>query len=170
MIHRSSRDSLALALRRYAARRIANDDLDAVEVDWRDRGAVAVKEAAWCLYDDNYQHKAEGRNAIDRETRREIARWVVFLHSDQASLWPEYKRAGLVDGPMNILTFGWWERHKNQRWLQYQAAGDIAVWPFGRRAAADDAIRRPKHLRRVDAQPLHRADVLPAAPSGDRAC
>lgn len=46
MIHRESRDRVALALRRYAVGRIANDDLDDMEVDWRDRGAVAVKQIA----------------------------------------------------------------------------------------------------------------------------
>ena len=44
MVHRESRDDLAIALRQYASRQITNDDLDCVVVDWRDRGAVAVKE------------------------------------------------------------------------------------------------------------------------------
>ncbi|MGZ5567444.1 MAG: hypothetical protein ACXWKG_10545 [Limisphaerales bacterium] len=52
MIHRASRDKLATALRQYVSGRITNDDLDDIDVDWRDRAAVAVKERSWSLYDD----------------------------------------------------------------------------------------------------------------------
>jgi hypothetical protein len=90
MIHRQSRRRLALALRRYAATRITNVQLDEIDVDWRDRGAVAVKEMAWGLYDDLYTHKAVGRHALNRDVRRMVARWVVFLMSDEEYLWPEY--------------------------------------------------------------------------------
>jgi hypothetical protein len=59
VIHRDSRDRLAEALRRYASGHISNDELDEVEVDWRDRGAVAVKGMAWRLYDDTREHYVE---------------------------------------------------------------------------------------------------------------
>jgi hypothetical protein len=52
MICRQSRDQLAIALRRYVAGRISNDDLDGIVVDWSDRGAFAVKQADWALYSD----------------------------------------------------------------------------------------------------------------------
>lgn len=60
MIHRDSRNRLAEALRHYVSGRITNDELDDVEVDWRDRGAVAVKQMAWQLYDDLRTHYVEG--------------------------------------------------------------------------------------------------------------
>ena len=69
MICERSRDRLALALRRYVAGRINNDDLDSVEVDWRDRGAVAVKQMAWNLYDDTNCHYAKGRHAINSDAK-----------------------------------------------------------------------------------------------------
>jgi len=83
MISRDSRNNLALALRQYASRIATNDDLDSVTVDRRDRGAVAIKDAAWFLYDDLYTHKATGRNTLDSEQKNGIARCVLFLHSDE---------------------------------------------------------------------------------------
>ena len=79
MIHRESRDRLAEALRQYVSGRITNDELDDVEIDWRDRGAIAVKEMAWQLYDDMRTHYVEGDLGKCSEGRRTIARWVIFL-------------------------------------------------------------------------------------------
>ena len=106
MIHRESRNRLAEALRHYAAGRITNDDLDSVEIDWRDRGAIAVNEMAWGLYDDHDVHKATGRYQLDRDARRAISKWIVFLHSDCEYIWPEYSFLQFVNWPMNFLTFG----------------------------------------------------------------
>ena len=116
MIHRPSRDSLALALRRYAARHITNDQLEAVAVDWRDRGAVAVQDMAWRLYDDMYTQKAVGPHALLPATRRAVARWVVFLQSDQEYLWPDYNLMRASAGVGSLLTFGWWGRKEAKRW------------------------------------------------------
>ena len=151
MIHRSSREALALALRRYAARRITNEDLDAIQVDWRDRGAVAVKEMAWRLYDDTYQHKAEKRNALDREAKRMVSRWVVFLHSDLEYLWPNYTFTGIINWPLNLLTLGWWERRKERRWQQFLEAGDFEVWPFLRKEEEKREVMHPRLLNKRDA-------------------
>ena len=52
MIDRPSRNKLATAIRQYVSGRITNDNLDDIEIDWRDSGALAVKERAWSLYDD----------------------------------------------------------------------------------------------------------------------
>lgn len=147
MICRDSRDRLALALRRYASGRITNDDLEDVIVDWRDRGAVAVKEMAWTLYDDMFQHRATGKRAIVSEERRAVARWIVFLHSDREYLWPAYSFIQTeILWLENILTFGLWKRHRQRRWNQYIAAGHFASWPF---VSVDDlklAMQKPRLL------------------------
>jgi hypothetical protein len=146
MIHRASRDRLALALRQYVSGRISNDDLDATEVDWRDRGAVAVKQAAWSLYDDNYQHRAVGRHAISKEGRREIARWIVFLHSDQEYLWPQYSFIRVSSWLGNVLTFGLWRRRESRLWKEYCEAGDISCWPFQNESELRKARVSPRFL------------------------
>ena len=146
MIHRESRNRLAEALRHYAAGRITNDDLDSVEIDWRDRGAIAVNEMAWGLYDDHDVHKATGRHQLDRDARRAISKWIVFLHSDCEYIWPEYSFLQFVNWPMNILTFGWWERNKQKKWEEFLEAGDFEAWPFRTKQELDNAIGNPKLL------------------------
>lgn len=152
MIHRESRDRLAQALRHYVAGRITNDDLDDVEIDWRDRGAVAVHGMAWGLYDDLEQHKATGRHAISKEARRHIARWIAFLYSDTEYIWPEYSFIQIINLPMNIVTFGWWERMKRRKWKEFEEAGDIDVWPFCNRRELEKIVHHPKLLARKESQ------------------
>jgi hypothetical protein len=146
MVDRSSRDRLATALRQYVSSRITNDDLDDVKVDWRDRGAVAVKERAWALYDDTYQHRAIGKHYLSRPARDEISRWIIFLHSDLEYTWPEFSFLQIVNSTMNLLTFGWWERRKQRRFEEFMAAGDFSVWPFVARQDYDAALERPRYL------------------------
>lgn len=148
MICRQSRDQLALTFRRYVSGRISNDDLDEIAVDWRVRGAVAVKKAAWCLYSDNRRHFATGVHTINDDGKRIIARWVVFLHSEHEYLWPEYSFPQIVNWPLNLLTFRWWERRKRRRLNEFQEAGDIDAWPFLRTEDLDEAAQRPRYFAR----------------------
>jgi hypothetical protein len=144
MICRQSRDRLALAIRRYVAGRINNDDLDCVEVDWRDRGAASVKKMSWGLYSDLEQHYATGQYAIADDGKRTVARWVVFLHSENEYLWSDYSFIQVFNWPLNLLTLGWWERRKARRFEQYQEAGEFSVWPFVREADFYRAVQRPR--------------------------
>lgn len=146
MICRQSRDRLALALRRYVAGRLSNDELDCIHVDWRDRGAVAVKQMAWTMYDDTKNHYATGRYAIARDSKRTVARWIVFLHSDQEYLWPNYSLAQIINWPLNLITFGEWERRKRVRLDEFKQAGDWAAWPFVARADLTKSFSSPRYL------------------------
>jgi hypothetical protein len=147
MVDKPSRERLALALRRYVSGLITNDQLDDVEVDWRDRGAVAVKERAWGLYDDMYVHRATDTQSISRELRREISRWIIFLHTDQEYLWPEYSFDQIVNWPMNWITFGWWERNKARVFEEFMLAGDFSVWPFTKEQEFLHWLSRPRFFR-----------------------
>ena len=146
MIHRESRDRLAEALRHYVSGQITNDDLDSVIIDRCDRGAKAVQDAAWQLYDDMYQHKATGRHVINKEGRKIIARWVTFLYSEKEYLWPEYPLLQIFNWPMNLITFGWWERMKKRKWEQFEECGDIDAWPFCSRSELEEVIKKPRLL------------------------
>lgn len=146
MICRQSRDRLALALRRYVAGRLNNDELDFIKVDRSDRGAVAVKQMAWGLYDDRKNHYAAGRYAIDRDSRRAVARWIVFLHSDQEYRWPNYSLAQIFNWPLNLMTFGWWERRKRRCRDEFKQAGDWAAWPFITTVDLTASASKPRYL------------------------
>lgn len=115
-------------------------------VDWCDRGAVAIKERAWCLYDDIYQHRAVGRFYLQKPARDEIARWIVFLHSDLEYTWPDFSFVQILNLPMNLLTFGWWGRHKKKIFEQFTAAGDFSVWPFLTRRDYEYPLKHPRYL------------------------
>lgn len=145
MIDRTSRDRLASALRHYVSGRITNDDLDDLVVDWRDRGAAVIKDRSWCLYDDtNYddtkQHRASGRHYLPKPARDEIGRWILFVESDLEYTGPEFNFIQIVNWPMNLLTFGWWERQKQKRFDEFTTAGDLTVWPFASRADCEQAL------------------------------
>jgi hypothetical protein len=146
MIDRTSRDRLALAIRRFVSGHIYNDDLDETQVDWRDRGAIAVKDAAWQLYSDNYQHYATGRHALSRADRRAVARWIVFLHSDQEYLWPDFPGLRLGRLLAVALTFGWWKGRENRVQREFYEAGDFSCWPFVREADLKRGIAAPRLL------------------------
>ena len=146
MIDRVSRDKLATALRQYVSGRITNDDLDGIVVDWRDSGAVAVKERAWCLYDDLHDHKAVGKYHLDRAARDEIARWIVFLHSNVEYTWPRYSFDQIINWPMKLLTLGWWEKNRERIFEQFKAAGDYSVWPFVTKEDFETALENPRYL------------------------
>ncbi|MCK4871635.1 MAG: hypothetical protein KAS72_02810 [Phycisphaerales bacterium] len=152
MIHRESRDKLAEALRHYVSGQITNDDLDDIELDTRDRGAVAVQGMAWHLYDDLEQHKATGRHAISRDGRREISRWIAFLYSDQEYIWPEYSFIQIANWPMNFITFGWWEKMKRKKWEQFLEAGNFEAWPFCSKDELQRIVKKPKLLANRESQ------------------
>lgn len=146
MVDRDSRNRLAQALRHYVSGRMTNDELDDVIVNWEDRGAVAVKEMSWQLYDDMSTHKATGRHHLDKSARREISRWIVFLYSDREYVWPEYSFIQIFNWPLNLLTIGWWERMKRRKWQKFAESGDSSVWPFFCKQEFKQAIRHPKLL------------------------
>ena len=146
MIDRPSRDRLATATRQYTSGLITNDALDDIPVDRRDRGAVAVKERAWCLYDDTYQHRAVGHHFLSKPDRDEIARWIMFLHSEREYSWPDYNFMRIVNSPLNVLTLGWWEIRERKRFDEFMAAGDFSVWPFISRREYEASRAQPKYF------------------------
>jgi len=150
MIDREGRDRLALALRRYVVGRITSDDLENVETDWRDRGARAVHGMSYNLYSDDWGHYAVENHAIDPTTRREIVRWIVFLHSDQEYLWPEY-RFDRVDWlswfrPNEWLRLAGFRMRANSKISQLLEAGDGDVWPFLKKQDYIRALAAPRFL------------------------
>jgi hypothetical protein len=86
MIDRCARDEAPLALRRFASRRMTNVEFEGAYPASSDRVIYVMDGRAWCLYDDFKEHFLDA----PREVRREIARWVMFLHTDLEYRWPRY--------------------------------------------------------------------------------
>ena len=146
MIDRDARNNMAVLVRRLVACRITNDDFEE-EVPRSDDPAIhAVHGMAWRLYSDLETHFLNGRHSIPKDGRREIARWILFLYSNEEYAWPDYSFFQANDWLMNLLTFGWWERRKESQLNQFKAAGDFNVWPFINRASFDSAVNNPTLL------------------------
>lgn len=134
MIDRNSRDKLALALRRYAAKRITNDELEDAMGNSEDQAISAIQDMAWRLYSDMYCHRADGQHALTKDGRRTVARWLLFLRTDCEYSWPAYDfrqtENRLDQFVMDLFTAGKSSKKRQQRWLDFVAAGDFEVWPF----------------------------------------
>jgi hypothetical protein len=146
MIDRKSRNILAETLRQYVSGRITNDDLADCNIKFKDRGVRAISEMAWLqLYDDLYNHRAVGKHYIGGEARDIVSRWICFLHTDLEYEWPEFCFIQTYNLPMNILTFGWWEKRKEQKFKEFMSYGDFKYWPFMNKEAYDQTMKQP-HL------------------------
>ncbi len=135
----------------------------------------ALREIAseiWLLYDDNFTHRMTGTHRLTGESRRGVARAVLFLHSDCEYGWPETVWDGsvfLITAFLIVLQFAllpetsmavrgsigtvllglwvWYERkYYQKRQQQQEKAGDVDAWPFLRRAELDEAVRSPRLL------------------------
>ena len=130
-VDRDARRKLAEELRHYVAKQSSNFELNDAIFDIRtsDRVMIAVRDTTWMLYDDLRKHKAEGKWAIEDAARREVARWILFLHSDLEYEWrgqkPWYLRIPVL--LLSIFTFSLiWKPIR--AWIDRQ--GDPEVWPF----------------------------------------
>ena len=134
MVDRISRDKLAETLRQYVSGRITNDTLDDLNINNEDFGVKAIKHASWFLYDDLYEHKAIGRNKIEKENRYNISKWILFLQSDEEYLWP---RPSIFDNIISMLTFGLYNNHS-------KSDGHKEAWPFYKTDELNNALKKPK--------------------------
>jgi hypothetical protein len=146
MIDRNSRDKLALALRRYAAKRITNDELEDAVDHSQDRGIAAIQDMAWRLYSDMFCHRADGPYTLNKGTRRTMARWIIFLRTDYEYSWPDYDfrqpENSLDQFVRDFFTAGHSSKKKRQRWQDFVGAGDFEVWPFLHKRDEESARRR----------------------------
>lgn len=149
MIDREARDRLALRLRRLAAGRLYIDDFDEdyfPPFPFTDLGVDAVGRAAWAQYSDYWNHRLRGSDALPKARLKEIARWILFLHSDCDYEWPEYPRHDVLSFLVAALTIGRLDMRRWRAWPEWQSAGDFQVWPFLRKSDCDGAAQHPRFL------------------------
>jgi hypothetical protein len=144
VIDRYARDRAALALRRFAAERITNDDFEGdYPSSTDDAGVQRVGERAWTLYDDYRTHRLEGTS----ELRHELARWVLFLHSQEEYRWPTYSFIQIrLPAFLDLLIGKWFNRRQNARFEAFARAGEFAIWPFFESVEYDRAKANPRYF------------------------
>ena len=147
MVDRKARDEFAELLRHFVAGQITNDafedqvpfskDLAIFEIWWL---------AAWPLYDDFKEHTLTEEYRASDDERREIAKCVLFLKTDQEYQWPRHStlKAFLMDLKF-LISFGRAGVYSSKELLD-ATAGDLEMWPFIHPKNLETARRRPPYL------------------------
>jgi hypothetical protein len=146
MVDRIARKQAAETIRHFVSGQITNDDfIERYPHSRNDPVIWALYDTIWCLYDDIAIHKLTGKDALPKEIKKRIARWLLFLYSDKEYEWPRISSPGFCDFPtdswlgkvMRILfSYGVIE-------AGFMACGDYDVWPFLSREDFEDARRKP---------------------------
>jgi hypothetical protein len=145
----TSRRAAAELVRQLASGRLTNDEFEARWPASADPALSGVRDAAWFLYSDLRTYRLTGADRLPFPIRRQVARWVLFLHSDLPYEWPvESRAAKLARSIAGLLTIG----VATRRWkTALQVSEDADVWPFFRRVDYRRALRVPRLLRRAQA-------------------
>jgi hypothetical protein len=147
MIDRQARDRFCELLRHLASGQITNDEFqDNLPLKSTDPAVnVIFWNGAWLLYDDLREYKLIGKYRLSSQTKKEIARWTLFLKGDHEYRWPRllwlYRFPGYL---LTLLTVGIINVIAQRRLKQ---SGDIEVWPFLNREEYQRALEQPKYLR-----------------------
>lgn len=146
-IDRKARNEAAQLLRQFASGRITNFQLEKRWPNSKDPAIHNLDSTIWCFYDDFKEHTLQGPSALSREMKRVVARWIVFLHTNEPYQWPSIAFPGVRPlhrswlmrrlGLVHLIT------RKEERFMK---AGAFEVWPFISTQSFEDARRRPKLL------------------------
>jgi hypothetical protein len=144
MIDRTARDELAELLHQFVAGRITNYDFENSVPASDDPAIYEIAWAAWFLYDDLHEHTLTAGYRVPGEYRRDIARWIIFLHSDEEYRWP--RETGFSALPfllLSLVTLGIagyirrkWNRSKH----------DETIWPFASDTDLKSAVSAPRYF------------------------
>lgn len=155
MVDRKARDTFAELLRHFVAGQITNEEFRDQIPHSKDLAILEIWYiAAWPLYDDSDEHTLTGKYRVPDGERREIAKCVLFLKTDQEYQWP--KQCGLKNDLMYLLwlvSLGRIEPRFNVEGnilsrinKLFDAAGDLEAWPFVSLKNLETARKRPPYL------------------------
>ncbi len=111
-----------------------------------------ILEYAWCLYNDAYNHKLTGQHQLSDAQIKEIARIILFLHSDLEYDWTYIDltnpviRFSFTDILKSIITFGQHYRDLNlkreEEFERLKKTGDFELWPFKTKSDYEEQLHR----------------------------
>ena len=162
-------------MRHLSVGHITNDDfedriLDDVTSGWLPEQYYIAKEAkidypiikpmlelCWCLYDDTKRHKLIGRHKLSNEQLKDIARYILFLHSDLEYEWPYIDvtnpliKFSFKDILLIILTLGQNIRDESTKRKhqieELSDKGDMDIWPFYSRQDYEEQLKKQPFLK-----------------------
>ncbi len=138
-VDRDARNAAAQLLRDFIAGRIENFDFEAWEPVTDDPAIAELWAFAWHFYSDAKRHRLVGRHKLHPAERRELLRWLLFLDSDDAYVWPA-KPNDPYGALHSVLP---WQRKRARYFLN---AGQFEAYPFATRRRVKAALRHPKRL------------------------
>lgn len=174
MVNIDRRKRLALHLRHLSTGRLSNDEFEerimeditygwlpeqyykAIECKTDDPVIRPILEFSWCLYNDTYSHKLIGKHKLSNEEIKEIARLILFLHSDLEYEWTYFDltdpniRFSFNDILKNIITLGKHYRSiclkREEEFELMKKTGDFEIWPFKTIADYEKQLKRQPFL------------------------
>lgn len=143
MVDRKARDRMAEILRHFASGQLSNFEFEDQVPSTKDAAVRAIFDTAWCFYDDFDKHYMKGKWALPESTKSQMARWAMFLYSDEEYVWPDISFAGIRPLRHGFISSLFKGPEKEQRFI---AAGDYEVWPFISVESFERAKANPKLL------------------------
>lgn len=143
MIDRSARELAAEQVRHFINGGTTNFEFECSEPDTEDEAVLAIYDTLWLFYDDLKEHKLVGEQAIPKNTKKIMARWLMFLYSGQEYEWPSISYPGvrpLQHGFISKILGG---PEKEAKFMQH---GNYDLWPFISEEAYLNAKQNPTLL------------------------
>lgn len=143
MVDRKARDKAAEALRHFITGHMTNFKFEHEMPSSNDPVIAAIGDSIWPFYDDLSKHTLQGDWALPRETKARMARWIMFLYTDEEYKWPGFPYAGV-----RPLRHGWLAHllGKPQKEQRFMGAGAYSLWPFFDPASYNNAKQNPRLL------------------------
>jgi hypothetical protein len=176
MIDIERRKKLAYHLRQLSVGLISNEEFEerimddvtygylpeqyyrAKEAENDDSVIRPILEFSWCLYNDTYNHRLKGNHKLSDTQISEIARWILFLHSDYEYDWTYVDftnpviRFSFKDILKSIMTFGQHYRELNlkreEEFELMKQSGDFEYWPFKTKSDFEGQLKKPSYLKK----------------------
>lgn len=145
MIDKEARKKTAELIRHLVSGQISNYQFEDTIPASSDLAISEVfQHGAWMLYSDFPEYKLIKKNRIPDNNRPEIAKWILFLQTDEEYKWPKYPPFHpFLYLVANLLTFGFVSKQSFKKW---KTAGDFDVWPFISREDYKKANSNPTYL------------------------
>jgi len=175
MIDKLRRKRLALHLRHLSIGQISNDEFEnriqnditngwlpeqyyrAKEEQFDDPIIKPMLELSWCLYSDVKRHKLIGQKKLNSEQLKDIARFILFLHSDFEYEWKYLDvtnplvKFSFKDLILTIMSLGKHYRaemsKRTQESIQIVNSGEIDFWPFFRKEDFEKQLKIQPFLK-----------------------
>ena len=174
MVDTERRKLLAFHLRHLAVGLISNDEFeeyiaDDITFGWLPEQYYRSKEAmyddpiirpmlelSWCLYSDLKEHKLIKKDRLRDKELKDIARFILFLHSDFEYEWPYFDqtnpliRFSFKDLLLSVLSLGQHYRNKvTERMIQFEelkSEFDYDLWPFTNKEQYEQQLKNQPFL------------------------